>query len=240
MNVQYQILVGYWPCIIFAAVALIYCIWKHTLHAKGLSKFISNLLQAIYFPFLIASLLLPVVSSESVLTFDAIVANIVKLPLLAIIDGLIISIKALQNGSGRQLLEYITHYTFNLLIFMPFAYFLRRKMKTQSSFKLWIYTIITCISFQLFRLFNNFLAGFFYKSIDLDQIILQITGAGIVFIVMHLIRKNYLKRRGYDWKIRGPRDIKQTTAKKKLLSLKIKENSQLYRGKKITNKTKWN
>lgn len=240
MNIQYRILIGYWPCIIGGALALIYCIWKNTLKPEGFRKLAGGIFASVYFPFLIAALILPIVGSSSVLTLDSIIANTVKLPLVAIIDGLIVSIKSFRNGSSGQLTEFITHYTFNLLIFMPFAFFLRRKLKTQSSFTLWIYTIMTCIFVQLLRLGNNMLAGFFYKSIDFDRFMLQISGAGLMFIVMHLIRKNYLKRRGYDWKIRGPRDIIQTTSKKKLLSLKIKENSQIYRGKKITSKTKWN
>lgn len=123
---------------------------------------------------------------------------------------------------------------------VPLAYFIRRENKTAASFNIWLSTVAFSIIAQVIRLLLNIFSGFFFFDVNINHVILNIIGSAFILTVMHFVRKNYLKNRGYNWKNRGPHNLAQTMAVKKFLNKKIKENSENYRGQKITRRTKWN
>lgn len=238
--INYQILIGSWPLILIAGFILLVQIWRQITHHVELNVFIRRVVWTIYSLFLLSTLFFPITISTHHLSLISAWENIVKIPLIPLIDELFLAIVAASEHDLSNLSKFIFNISYHFLILMPFAYLIRRESKTYSSFSLWLITILFSVGSQLIRLALNFFSGFFFFTVSVNSIILNIFGSAIVLIIMHIVRKNYLKNRGYNWKIRGPRNLAQTVSVKRFLNKKIKENSTNYRGEKITRKTKWN
>lgn len=238
--INYQILIGFWPLILIAGFILLTQIWLQIFRPRQINVFLRRLFMTIYGLFLLSTLFFPITLSDHRLSYISAWENIVKIPLVPIIDELFLAIVAAHDHDLTVLSKFMFNISYHLFIFMPFAYLLRRESKTYTSFSLWIITVFSSIAVQLLRLALNFLSGFFFFPVNVNNIILNIIGSAFVLFIMHIIRKNYLKNRGYNWKIRGPRNLAQTVSVKRFLNKKIKENSTIYRGQKITRKTKWN
>lgn len=238
--INYQILIGFWPLILIGGFILLLQIWRQIFRPRKINIFLRRILLTVYSLTLLSILFFPIVISNHRLTFLSAWENIVKIPLVPIIDELFLAIVAAHEHDFSVLYKFMFNISHHLLILMPLAFLLRRESKTYSSFNIWILTVFFSLAVQLCRLALNFLSGFFFFQVNINNIILNIIGTALVLFIMHVVRKNYLKNRGYNWKIRGPRNLAQTVSVKRFLNKKIKENSTVYRGQKITRKTKWN
>lgn len=240
LYMNYQIILGFWPLYLLAGFVLLCQIWVQVYRPKKFNVFIRRIIMTIYSLFLLSSLFFPITSSDHHLSLLSAWENIVKIPLIPIIDELFLAIVATHEHDFTVLSKFMFNISYHLLLFIPLAYFLRRESKTYSSFSIWLLTILFSIVTQLLRLGLNFVSGFFFFSVNINYVIMNILGSALILFIMHIVRKNHLKNRGYNWKIRGPRNIAQTVSVKRFLNRKIKENSTIYRGQKITRKTKWN
>lgn len=237
---NYEILIGFWPLLVITSIVFLLEIWLQVYHRQKFNVFVRRLGIIAYTFILLSTLFFPITISDSRLTLTSAFEHISKIPLLPLIDGAFLSFVAAHKGDFSVLKTFLSAASYHLLILVPLAYFIRRENKTAASFNIWLSTVAFSIIAQIIRLLLNIFSGFFFFDVNINHVILNIIGSAFILTVMHFVRKNYSKNRGYNWKNRGPHNLAQTMAVKKFLNKKIKENSENYRGQKITRRTKWN